>query len=324
MIRCTLLAICLGLPFCAGCAQLVSSTAARVMVRAPNQVDPRIRLTNLRPIRRNSDGFADRFWVQVGPPEARLLVSIVDSPAGTHPIGTLLVLHGAYGRSEDMLNIASALTSYGYRVVLVDLRGHGRSTGGRITYGIQESEDLAQVVDVLQQRNLIAGRLGVYGFSYGATTAIALAGRDPRVSAVVAVAPFSSLREAVGHVMRTRVPTARRFADEQWVAQTLQQAAREGGFNPDAADAKAAMQVTSARVLMIHGDADRLVTPDHSVRLHRSAIDRSYVLFIPGATHSDLSRDSSGSVSSLAATWFQRWMSAQPPPASPSYSVRRP
>ena len=58
-----------------------------------------------------------------------------------------------------------------------------------MTFGLQEAKDLSQVVDALGQRGLLAGNLGVYGISYGATTAIHLAAADRRVRAVVAVEP---------------------------------------------------------------------------------------------------------------------------------------
>ena len=51
----------------------------------------------------------------------------------------------------------------GYRAVLVDLRGHGRSTGKYLTYGVQEAQDISQVIDALEQQQLIAGEIGVLG-----------------------------------------------------------------------------------------------------------------------------------------------------------------
>ena len=109
-------------------------------------------------------------------------------------------------RSANMLPAARALADAGYRAVLVDLRGRGRSTGKYMTFGLQEAKDLSQVIDALEQRGLLAGNLGVYGISYGATTSIHLAAADRRVRAVVAVEPFSTAREEVPHFARVMVP----------------------------------------------------------------------------------------------------------------------
>jgi pimeloyl-ACP methyl ester carboxylesterase len=288
---------------------MASMSTARMMVEAPNRVEPRTVVANLRPLREDQQRFDERFWVRVGPPPAKLLVSLVDpKPAGRPPAGTILLLHGAYGRSEYKLNVAKALAEEGYRSVLVDLRGHGRSTGERITYGVQESSDLVQVVDALERRRLLAGRLGVYGFSYGAATAIELAGRDPRVDAVVAVASYSSLRDVARHLVRTRVPGAGLFASERWVERTMDEVGRHGGFDPRAATPIDAIRRTSAMVLLIHGDADRFIPPSHSAQLHRAAPDHSRVSIIEGASHNDLVLDKKGTTASLAVDWFDQWI----------------
>jgi pimeloyl-ACP methyl ester carboxylesterase len=293
----------------AGCARLASMSTARLMVEPPNRVEPRTWFANFRPLREDQEGFDDRFWVRVGPPPAKLLVSAVDpKPADRPPVGTILLLHGAYERSENKLNAANAFAEAGYRAVLVDMRGHGRSTGERITYGVQESSDLVQVVDALEQRGLRAGRLGVYGFSFGAATAIELAGRDPRVHAVVAVAPYSSLRDAASHLLQTKIPGASLFASERWIECTMEEAGRHGGFDPRAATPIAAIRRTEAMVLLIHGGSDRFVPPDHSVLLNRAAPDHSRVSIIEGADHNDLARDRKGTAASLAIGWFNRWM----------------
>lgn len=102
----------------------------------------------------------------VGPPTATLSVSIIEPKGGVPPRGTILVLHGIYARSITMLPQARALAYAGYRVALVDLRGHGRSTGDYLTYGVREARDVSQVIDAIEGQQLIAGRIGVLGISY--------------------------------------------------------------------------------------------------------------------------------------------------------------
>jgi pimeloyl-ACP methyl ester carboxylesterase len=296
-----------------GCARLTAVTAAKLMVQAPNTLDPRIGLANARPIDSPESGFDNRFWVGVGPPAAHLLVSVVEpKPKGVCPNGTVLVLHGAYYRSEDMVAPAQALASRGYRAVLIDLRGHGQSSGDRITWGVQESADVCQVINALERNRLLAGGLGVYGYSFGAATGIQLAARDPRVQAVVAIAPYSSLGDATRHIVRSRMPGAAMFADEQWIAETVQEAGREGRFDVRTVSAAAAIQKTRAQVLLVHGDSDNLVPPHHSLLLHRAAPGHSRVVFLRGAGHGDLIGKKTGTVVSLAVSWFDQWMTRSP------------
>ncbi len=114
------------------------------------------------------------------------------------PRGTVFLLHGL-GDSKEYFPYefySFIMAGQGYRVILVDSRGHGRSTGDRLTFGFRESRGLVQVLDELQRQGLIVGSVGVLGISYGASTAICWAAIDPRVRAVVALEPFSSLRDA--------------------------------------------------------------------------------------------------------------------------------
>ena len=292
-----------------GCAHLASDIAGSLMVQAPNRVDPRIRTVYRKPPQRRSGPLDRRFWVGVGPPAAQLLVRVIEArPQGSPPVGTILLLHGAYSRSEHLAPTASRFASGGYRCVLVDLRGHGQSTGDRMTYGVRESEDLSQVIDALERRELLTGNLGVYGFSYGGSTALQLAGRDERVRAVVAVAPFNSLRQVAGDLARTRLPGAAWYASDAWIDRTLNEAGRQGGFDFRQADAGAAIRRTDAMVRLIHGTADDFVEPRHSMDLHLAATDHSDVVLIEGADHDDLALDVDGRAALLGLSWFDRWL----------------
>jgi pimeloyl-ACP methyl ester carboxylesterase len=124
-------------------------------------------------------GVSRQLRVAVGPPAASLSVWIVEPSAGA-PRATVLVCHGLHDQKRSLLPVARQLAGDGYRAVLVDLRGHGRSSGRWLTYGVVEAADLGQVLDALERDNLLAGPVGVYGTSYGAACAVMLAGRDPR------------------------------------------------------------------------------------------------------------------------------------------------
>ena len=74
-----------------------------------------------------------------------------------HIRGTVFLLHGYGLNKEMMLPWGLVLAQAGYRAVLVDLRGHGRSTGDRIYFGRVERTDLAQCLDALEQRRRVPG-----------------------------------------------------------------------------------------------------------------------------------------------------------------------
>ena len=118
-----------------------------------------------------------QFRVEVGPPTASVSVWIIQptnskNPKADSPRATILVLHGLQDKKTSMILMGKLLAAQGYRAILLDSRGHGRSSGQWLTYGAIESRDLAQVLDDLEQRQLLAEPVGAYGASLGGATAI--------------------------------------------------------------------------------------------------------------------------------------------------------
>jgi pimeloyl-ACP methyl ester carboxylesterase len=192
-------------------------------------------------------------FVDVGPPKATLAIEVVEPKLP--PRATIFVLHGIRDKKEGLRHWAAHLSEAGYRAVLVDSRGHGRSTGDWLTYGVQESRDLSQLVDALA----VDGPVGVMGISYGGATAVEWAAREPRVRAAVAVAPFASLRDIVPVYTPRTVPVVGWLVPHFVQMRTVDVAGRLGGFDPDAASPRAAARATKTPILLIHGRDDTTV-----------------------------------------------------------------
>jgi pimeloyl-ACP methyl ester carboxylesterase len=258
--------------------------------------------------------------IPVGPPDASLSLVIVDKALhGPAPRGTVFVLHGIRDHKEAMLGWARSLAQAGYRAVLVDARGHGRSTGQFLTYGVVESRDLSQVLVALSAQGLVAGRVGVMGVSYGAATAIEWASVEPRVAAVVAVAPFASLRQVIPGYVRHFSPVVGGLVPGFLIDRAVARAGRTAGFDPDAASPLSAISRTRARVLLIHGGADDRISPRQSEAIHEQAPDHSEVLILPGETHATITDDRSGVLWMRAQAWLDEGLrSPLPGGSSPS------
>ena len=232
--------------------------------------------------------------VEVGPPAASLAVELIDPEA---PRGTVFVLHGIRSGRQWMRGWGEMLRDAGLRAVLVDLRGHGRSTGDYMSYGVVEARDLSQVLDALEKRGLVAGKVGAMGTSYGAATALEWAGVDPRVTAVVAVAPFMTLRAVVPGY--TPVPLPASFVDR-----CIDEAGARAGFDPDLASPLAAIGKTRAPVLLIHGRADERIPFSHSEQLAAAAQGHAELVLVPGARHESIMNDVTGVIRTRAPRWF--------------------
>lgn len=246
--------------------------------------------------------------VTVGPPDATLAVWVIDPPEDARPIGTVLFLHGYGDRPFWMHGKAKALAAHGYRSVLVGHRGYSRSSGKFRTFGVVEKRDLSQVVDRLEAEGLLAGKLGVWGMSYGAAVAIQFAGHDDRVAAAVAVAPFSSLRNALPHFGRMTVPVVTWLMSDDDFDELLDQAGELASFDPDEADATVGMKSTAAPVLLMHGTADLLIPFRHSELLMQHANDKSKLSPVPLAGHMGIWFDLTGQVATESREWFDQWL----------------
>ena len=292
----------------AGC----TNTLSELIVSAPNHSLPTVR--SLAVGKSKLNGVDHAFHVPVGPPEAMLQVAVIDpKPKDENvlmpqPRGTVLVLHGIYAQSSFMTRVASELADSGYRAVLVDLRGHGNSSGRFLTYGQQEARDLKQVIDALAYHRLIIGRLGVYGISYGGATAIQLAGLDSRIDAVVSVAAFSTMRDVVPGYVRSMTLGLGWLVPESVYQSAIDEAGERGGYQPDLSSALTAIQNTDARVLLVHGKSDLLVSHEHAVRLRNAARDRTKLVSLPFDGHTSVWLDRDGNIRRESVEWFNRWL----------------
>jgi pimeloyl-ACP methyl ester carboxylesterase len=93
----------------------------------------------------------------------------------------VILLHGGLGHSGNWGYQVPSLIAAGYRVVLIDSRGHGRSTRDARPYSYDLlASDVLAVMDALELE-----RAAFVGWSDGACTALVLAAVDPdRVSGV--------------------------------------------------------------------------------------------------------------------------------------------
>jgi pimeloyl-ACP methyl ester carboxylesterase len=246
--------------------------------------------------------------------------SVASFTAPPLPRATVFMLNGLGDRMESPSYefYSLLIASEGYRVVMLDLRGHGRSTGDHITYGFRESRDLVQILDALQRQGMICGPVGVVGISYGGAMAICWAAIDPRVRAVVALEPFSSLREA------TRDAGPSLLGADRWMfsGEDLQKVAgimgRMEGFDPNRDSPLAAIARCKTPVLLIHGKSDTFLRPEHSIRLHEAALDHSRLILVDGANHFDLWLKGLPMIPREINAWFGQYLPAPSYAASPT------
>ncbi len=296
-----------------GCAVLVAVaiglvTAAHVwratwlpgaVARAPNAGKTVLLLSPDPPPALPGDLTARELRVEVGPPAASIALWVIDGRARS-PRGTVVLLHGIRDTKRSLLGVAERMAEAGFRAVLVDLRGHGHSSGDWLSYGPREGRDLGQVLDALAQRGELVLPVGAYGTSYGGAAALQLAQRDPRVRAVVTVATFTRMVEIVPRYAAQLLPSW--FVSRADVATAIVRAGELGDFRPEDADSVAAIARTTAAVLLVHGRDDDTVPAQQSEVLHAAAPSHSRLLVIDHRDHRTIMGDET--VARASSAWL--------------------
>jgi pimeloyl-ACP methyl ester carboxylesterase len=179
-----------------------------------------------------------------------------------------------------------------YRLIVPDLRGHGRSTNpsGEFTHR-QAADDVFALLDHLGIRQFKA-----MGISSGGMTLLHMATRQPaRLEALVLIGATSHFPEQARAIMRRSVPDQLTMEErDDWgrcssrgEAQThevLLQFHRMKDNYDDMNFTEPYLSTINARTLIVHGDRDEFFPVDIAVGMFRS-IPRSALWIIPNGGH---------------------------------------
>jgi pimeloyl-ACP methyl ester carboxylesterase len=200
----------------------------------------------------------------------------------------VILLHGGLGNSGNWGYQVPALVESGYRAVLIDSRGHGRSTRDSQPYSYElMASDVLSVMDKLEIQ-----KAGLVGWSDGACTALVLASQVPgRVTGVFFFAcnmdPGGTKEFEFGPIVQRCFSrhmkdyaqlsaTPDRF-DEFSEADGLMQRTQ-----PDySAEDLSQIQVP---VAIVHSEHDEFIKREHAEYLAQSIPDAEFI-YLPGVSH---------------------------------------
>jgi dipeptidyl aminopeptidase/acylaminoacyl peptidase len=178
------------------------------------------------------------------------------------------------------LSLVPAFHDAGYHVLLFSYRGHALSDGrkGQFTYGEAESRDVEAAAQFLFESKGL-NRISVVGHSAGAVSAILGAARNPRIGAVVAVAPFNCVAE-VWHTSRPSLVPAPVLNWALWVAEKTR------GFDREqVCPLRVVEQIAPRPLLVIHGTEDHRITEKQVRELYAAAEEPKSLWLVDGASH---------------------------------------
>ena len=200
----------------------------------------------------------------------------------------VILLHGGLGHSGNWGYQVPALVRSGYRAVLIDSRGHGRSTRDArpFTYELMAS-DVSAVMDTLNLE-----KAGLVGWSDGACTALILAAKAP--ARVAGVFFFACNMDPSGTKEIEFSPSLKRCFDRH-MKDYARLSATPDQFD-EFSDAVGLMQRTqpnysandlaqiSVPVVIVQSEHDEFIKREHAEYLARS-IPNAEFIDLPGVSH---------------------------------------
>lgn len=211
------------------------------------------------------------------------------------PGPAVLLVHGWESARDRTLPNAQILHALGYHVLTLDVRGHGVNPAEELpmTAGEFGADALAGVRALLARADVT--KVAILGHSMGGIGALLAAAAEPRVAAVVAAStPADPYRLTRQTFRLARLPIPGPFAYPlAWL--TTHVFLQPRGHTVRSVSAARAIAAYEGPVLLIHGDADRVVPVSHMGRLARAARKAREddlaaapveVLELPGGEHS--------------------------------------
>jgi pimeloyl-ACP methyl ester carboxylesterase len=211
------------------------------------------------------------------------------------PGPAVLLIHGWESARDRTLPNAQILHALGIHVLTIDVRGHGLNPAEELPLTAGEfGEDALAGVRWLLDRDDVT-KVGVLGHSMGGIGALLAAAAEPRVAAVVAAStPADPYRLTRQTFRLARLPFPGPFAwPLAWL--TTHVFLQPRGHTVRDVSAARAIERYEGPVLLIHGDADRVVPIGHLGTLERAAArarddepgaEDVETLVIPGGEHS--------------------------------------
>jgi dipeptidyl aminopeptidase/acylaminoacyl peptidase len=204
-----------------------------------------------------------------------------DQSGGKKP--AIIICHGLGANKSDFTDLAVFLARRDYFVLTFDFRAHGDSAGSRTSLGYDEQKDVNAAFHYLSSRPEVdQGRIGIFGFSLGGSTAILAAAEARTFKAVAADSAFTSLKDQARQAITGdyHLP-AFPFVDLSVLSYELYFQTTVGRVDPESVIAS----ISPAPVLIIAGEGDDMIPAENGRRLYRAAQEPKELWVIPVGGH---------------------------------------
>ncbi len=219
--------------------------------------------------------------------------------------------HGHTGAKDDLLGIGTGLWRAGYNVLLFDMRGRGESPPCTNTLGGHEVTDLLTAIAYARER-IEGARIGLVGFSMGASLALLAAARDASVAAVIADCPFTSAADVVADHVRRYLP----WGSAPVLAATEALIAQRYGYRlSDVCPLAAVERIAPRALLLVHSTEDTMVSLAHAHKIFAAAGQPKELWIHEGSEHCGAYFADRATYVERAAAFFAKHLTPETTPA---------
>jgi len=195
--------------------------------------------------------------------------------ARTDRAPTVLHVHGNAGNMNGHIGFTEYLPYEGFNLFLFDYRGYGESEGTASRRGPLTEDASAALDAMLAQPEVDPSRAALFGQSLGGAIAVNLMAQRDEFRCAVLESPFASWRLAAA--------TALSGGEPGWVSRSLAWLLIDDANRP--VDSITSIDVP---ILIVHGDADRIVPVLHGRLLRDAAPERVTLIEFKGGDHNTL------------------------------------
>lgn len=196
----------------------------------------------------------------------------------------VIAVHGYTDSASFMVDSAKRFLSYGYNVLMPDLRAHGKSEGKYIGMGWLDRLDLIAWIDYLiaTYGNI---KIILYGISMGAATVMMASGENlpSNVRMVIEDCGYTSVWDEFAHELKYlfHMPTFPTLYNANFITKI------RAGYSFKKASAIKQIKKSKLPILFIHGDKDNFVPFYMLDKLYNAANEKKEKLVIKNAGHAE-------------------------------------
>lgn len=195
---------------------------------------------------------------------------------------TIILVHGITSNIYGAMKYYALYHEMGFNILVYDHRNHGKSGGVGTSLGYHEKHDLEVCVQWVKEHVGQDSQVGTHGESMGGAIVIQHAAAYRSVDFVVADCPFADLARELRDVSRRDHQLAMWLSIP--VASLISKLTGNGCYS-ESSPIKVIGRI-EIPLMIIHGDSDTYITPDHAQDLYEAKVKgvrRLY--FAQGADH---------------------------------------